>query len=160
MATVAIPFIVVLWQNKWQKSKYIDAIKICEIFTNEIIPSYLNFKNIFESDEMSFLNRIHSDEDNTQLLLPFGTNSEEIKKCSEMTESCQLLNEAMILFNKMDLFSTKVLHLNKSELLYAKTYCRNAFVDILHKYSGLYDILMFEHENDYVNLRHLYEMWK
>lgn len=160
VATAAIPFIVVIWQNKRNNVKFANAIDVCDTFTKEIIPSYIEFSKIFDSDDLSFLNEIHSDENRTQLLFPFEADSEKMKKCLEIDKSCNLLNEAMLLFNKMDIFSAKVLTLNKSEQSYAKTMSRNAYVDIIKKYSGLYDLLLFEHENDYVNLRHLYGLWR
>lgn len=160
VATAAVPFIVVIWQSKREKTKFVDAIKVCDTFTKEIIPSFIEFNNIFDTNEMSFLNEIHSDENNSQLLIPFKVESEEMKKCLDINKSCFLLNAAMLLFNKLDVFSAQILTLNESEQLYAKTLSRNAFVDIIQKYSVLYDILMFEHENDYVNLRCLYELWK
>ncbi len=156
----AVQFIVIIWQNKRYNVKSANAIGVCDTFTNEIIPSYIEFSKIFDSDELSFLNEIHSDENSTQLLFPFEADSEKMKKCLDIDKSSFLLYEAMLLFNKMDLFSAKVLALNKSEQLYAKNMNRNAYVDIIQKYSGLYDLLLFEHENDYINLRHLYELWR
>lgn len=160
VVSTAVPFIVIIWQNKRYNVKFANAIGVCDTFTNEIIPSYIAFSKIFDSDELSFLNEIHSDENRTQLLFPFEADSEKMRKCLDIDKSSFLLNEAMLLFNKMDLFSAKVLALNKSEQLYAKKMNRNAYVDIIQKYSGLYDLLLFEHEGDYINLRHLYELWR
>ncbi len=160
VVTAAIPFIVVVWQNRKQKVKFVESIKVCEMFTNEVIPCYIDFKHFFDNSEFAFLNEISVNENNTELLIPFKVDSYEMNKCLELDESNLLLNHAMLLFNKLDLFAAFVLVLCETDRLYAKTNSRNAFVDIINKFSGLYDIIMFEHENDYISLRHLYTLWK
>lgn len=159
-ATVAIPFVVAIWQFKRSNPKNLAAISICDNFFAEIVPEYVNFKTELKRDEMSCLNSIQTNADNTQLLFPFTTDSDEIKKLATLDESYPLLEKAMLLFNKLDSFSTHIMNLSKEEQLYAKTLARNAFVDIINQLSGIYNIITFVRENDYVNLRHLYYLWK